>query len=145
MFQLVNVSSPLSTAVLQEFRQKHMPHITRNITVTALFKTKAFFYNASVLFRIVVAYYELLLNIMCEQTEAALVYDGVQIFVNAFKALLVAQYIQVSSLSCNSPSPWQYGESLLNYMKLVSTPKTVIINMALTTTTTVRSFSISHF
>lgn len=65
VFQLVDVSSPLSTAVLQEFRQKHMPHITRNITVTALFKTKAFLYNVSVLFRIEVAYYKLLLNIVC--------------------------------------------------------------------------------
>lgn len=33
MIQVVNESSPLVLSVLQEFRQKHMPDKTRNITV----------------------------------------------------------------------------------------------------------------
>lgn len=56
---------------------------------------------------------------LCFQTETALIYDGVQTFVSAFKALSIAQYIHPQTLSCNSPSPSLYGESLLNYIRLV--------------------------
>ncbi|XP_053398088.1 glutamate receptor ionotropic, kainate 2-like [Mercenaria mercenaria] len=50
-------------------------------------------------------------------TEVALMYDAVNLFANALKELTVAQQFETVGLSCNKKQTWQYGNSLLNYMK----------------------------
>ncbi|XP_059153995.1 glutamate receptor ionotropic, kainate 1-like [Physella acuta] len=51
------------------------------------------------------------------KTEAALVVDAFKLFVHAMKSLSNAQDVTTVSLSCDKVQTWQYGNSLLNYMK----------------------------
>lgn len=51
------------------------------------------------------------------QTEVALIYDAVHLFAKALSELTVAQHFETVPLSCNKKQTWQYGNSLLNYMK----------------------------
>lgn len=53
------------------------------------------------------------------QTEVALMYDAVHLFAKALSELTVAQQFETVPLSCNKKQTWQYGNSLLNYMKSV--------------------------
>ncbi|XP_060574773.1 glutamate receptor ionotropic, kainate 2-like isoform X2 [Ruditapes philippinarum] len=51
------------------------------------------------------------------RTEVALMYDAVHLFAKALSELTVAQQFETVGLSCNKKQTWQYGNSLLNYMK----------------------------
>ena len=66
-------------------------------------------------------------------TETALIYDGVHLFARALhqldqsqvqavgRAVLSAeQVINTRPLSCDGQDTWQHGNSLVNFMKLVS-------------------------
>jgi hypothetical protein len=46
-------------------------------------------------------------------------YDAVHLFAKALSELTVAQQFETVGLSCNKKQTWQYGNSLLNYMKSV--------------------------
>ncbi|KAK3891725.1 hypothetical protein Pcinc_004391 [Petrolisthes cinctipes] len=53
-------------------------------------------------------------------TEVALLYDGVQLVAKALTDLDRSHRVQVRPLQCDIDSPpWEYGTSLLNYIKLV--------------------------
>lgn len=54
------------------------------------------------------------------QTETALMYDAVHLFAKALDEVSRAQEIAVDPLSCSKAKPWDNGNSLLNYMKMVS-------------------------
>ena len=54
------------------------------------------------------------------QTETALIYDAVHLFAQALHDLDHSQEINTSPLSCDGSETWQHGNSLVNYMKLVS-------------------------
>eukprot|EP00095_Tigriopus_kingsejongensis_P005732 maker-scaffold28_size608977-snap-gene-0.9 protein:Tk05732 transcript:maker-scaffold28_size608977-snap-gene-0.9-mRNA-1 annotation:"glutamate receptor kainate 2-like isoform x4" len=56
------------------------------------------------------------------RTETALVYDAVQLFSRALTDLDRSQELSQVSLNCDGPGTWQYGNSLVNYMKLVCHP-----------------------
>ena len=47
-------------------------------------------------------------------------YDAVHLFAKALDEVSRAQEIAVTPLSCNKAKPWDQGNSLLNYMKMVS-------------------------
>ncbi|KAK4305191.1 hypothetical protein Pmani_022910 [Petrolisthes manimaculis] len=54
------------------------------------------------------------------ETEVALLYDGVQLVAKALTDLDRSHRVQVRPLQCDiDSSPWEYGTSLLNYIKLV--------------------------
>ncbi|KAF2346082.1 Ionotropic glutamate receptor L-glutamate and glycine-binding domain, partial [Trinorchestia longiramus] len=53
------------------------------------------------------------------QTETALMYDAVHLFVLAIQALDNSTDVQVSPLVCEGEEAWLHGNSLINYMKLV--------------------------
>lgn len=55
------------------------------------------------------------------QTETALINDAVLVFAKALNELARAQDIKTEGLSCSRSDSWKNGNSLLNYMKLVST------------------------
>ncbi|KAL4233054.1 hypothetical protein ACF0H5_007740 [Mactra antiquata] len=55
------------------------------------------------------------------QTEVALMYDAVHLFAKALSELTLAQSFETVNLSCNKKQTWQYGNSLLNYMKSMET------------------------
>ena len=55
-----------------------------------------------------------------KQTETALVYDAVQLFGQALTDLDRSQEITTVELDCSGSDTWQHGNSLVNYMKLVS-------------------------
>ena len=46
-------------------------------------------------------------------------YDAVHVFARGLDDLSRAQDIEVAPLSCNRRNGWEYGNSLLNYMKMV--------------------------
>ena len=54
------------------------------------------------------------------QTETALMYDAALLFATALGELDRSQDIETTVLSCDSELTWQHGNSLINYMKLVS-------------------------
>ena len=47
-------------------------------------------------------------------------YDAALFFATALSELDRSQDIQTAALSCDSELTWQHGNSLINYMKLVS-------------------------
>ena len=49
-------------------------------------------------------------------------YDAVHLFARAMGQLSVAGDIDTESLSCNKRDTWDHGLSILNYMKIVSSP-----------------------
>lgn len=55
------------------------------------------------------------------QTEVALVFDAVQLFAKALDDLDRSKHISVTSLDCEGDVTWIHGNSLINYMKWVST------------------------
>ena len=54
------------------------------------------------------------------QTETALMYDAALLFATALSELDRSQEVETVALSCDSEATWQHGNSLINYMKLVS-------------------------
>ena len=54
------------------------------------------------------------------QTETALMYDAVKLFVLAIGALDNSTTVTISQLRCEGEQAWEHGNSLINYMKLVS-------------------------
>ena len=62
------------------------------------------------------------------QTETALIYDAVHLFAQALHDLDHSQEINTSPLSCDGSETWQHGNSLVNYMKLVSNSVYFCIN-----------------
>ena len=54
------------------------------------------------------------------QTETALIYDAVHLFAQALNDLDHSQEINTKPLSCDGSETWQHGNSLVNYMKLVT-------------------------
>ncbi|CAG0921786.1 unnamed protein product [Notodromas monacha] len=52
------------------------------------------------------------------KTEAALMYDAVQVFANALTKLGSSQVINTKSINCDGDNFWEHGHSLINYMKL---------------------------
>nr|CAD7570804.1 unnamed protein product [Timema californicum] len=54
------------------------------------------------------------------QTEAALMYDAVQVFAKALHEVDLAENVMVPSLSCDSEEPWDYGPTIIDYMKQAS-------------------------
>ena len=54
------------------------------------------------------------------QTDTALIYDAVQVFARALSDLDISQHISVEPVPCDGGHAWQHGNSLLNYMKMVS-------------------------
>ena len=53
------------------------------------------------------------------KTEAALMYDAVQVFANALSKLGSSQVINTKSINCEGDNFWEHGYSLINFMKLV--------------------------
>ena len=49
-----------------------------------------------------------------------MIYDAVHLFAQALHDLDHSQEINTSPLSCDGSETWQHGNSLVNYMKLVS-------------------------
>ena len=47
-------------------------------------------------------------------------YDAVELFVKAIKALDNSTDVQISELVCQGEDAWVHGNSLINFMKLVS-------------------------
>ena len=58
--------------------------------------------------------------VLCCQTEAALLHDAVLVVAAALAALDQAQVVHTRPLSCAGSNTWHHGNSLLNYMKLVT-------------------------
>ena len=59
--------------------------------------------------------------VLCSgQTEAALLHDAVLVLAAALAALDQAQVVHTRPLSCAGSNTWHHGNSLLNYMKLVT-------------------------
>ena len=54
------------------------------------------------------------------QTETALIYDAVRLFSKALHELDLSQNIDISPLSCDGQYTWKHGNSLVNFMKLVT-------------------------
>ena len=48
-------------------------------------------------------------------------YDSALLFATALSELDRSQDIETTALTCDSEQTWQHGNSLINYMKLVST------------------------
>ena len=63
------------------------------------------------------------------QTETALMYDSALLFATALSELDRSQEVETTLLTCDSEQTWQHGNSLINYMKLVSV---VMIDLART-------------
>ena len=61
------------------------------------------------------------------QTETALMYDAALLFATALSELDRSQEIETAVLSCDSEQSGEHGNSLINYMKLVSTLGTVYL------------------
>ena len=57
-----------------------------------------------------------------------MVYDAVQMFAKALTDLDRSQDVQTSSIECGGRETWQHGNSLVNYMKMVSPPSFQNIN-----------------
>ena len=53
------------------------------------------------------------------QTETALMYDAVHLFVMAIQALDNSTDVQIGPLVCDGEDAWLHGNSLINYMKMV--------------------------
>ena len=60
------------------------------------------------------------MTILLLQTETALLYDAVHLFAKALDELSRAQEVKVHPMSCNKAKEWEHGNSLLNYLKMVS-------------------------
>ena len=56
------------------------------------------------------------------QTTTALIYDGISLLDKALSRLSNAQPIETTALSCTKAQAWSGGSSLLNYLKMVSSP-----------------------
>lgn len=56
------------------------------------------------------------------QTEVGLVYDAVRLFAKALHDLDQTQAINVRAVSCETEEPWQYGNAVTNYMRMVCHP-----------------------
>lgn len=54
------------------------------------------------------------------QVSAALLLDAVQVVLSAVQQLNRSQEVGVKPLSCSSPSIWQHGTSLINYLRMVT-------------------------
>ena len=61
------------------------------------------------------------------QTETALMYDAALLFATALSELDRSQEIETAVLSCDSEQSWEHGNSLINYMKLVSIQRIVYL------------------
>ncbi|CAG2165428.1 unnamed protein product [Oppiella nova] len=59
----------------------------------------------------------LLLTLDLQITESALLYDSVKLLATALQDLDQSQSITMPSISCQSESQWQFGSSLMNYMR----------------------------
>ncbi|TRY76305.1 hypothetical protein TCAL_06372 [Tigriopus californicus] len=59
------------------------------------------------------------LNRSTIRTETALIFDAVHLFSRALTDLDRSQELSQVSLNCDGPGTWQYGNSLINYMKMV--------------------------
>jgi glutamate receptor, ionotropic, invertebrate len=55
-----------------------------------------------------------------EQVETALIYDSVLLVAKALHELDRSQVVNIKSVSCEGVDSWSHGQSLVNYMKLVS-------------------------
>ncbi|KAG1652212.1 Glutamate receptor ionotropic, kainate 1 [Nymphon striatum] len=53
-------------------------------------------------------------------TQTALIYDAVTLLSKSLHDLDRSQDMQVKPISCDNGSPWAYGNSLINYMKMSS-------------------------
>lgn len=62
------------------------------------------------------------------QLSSALMFDAVHVVVSAVRQLNRSQEIGVKPLSCTSPLIWQHGTSLMNYLRMVHTPKHTHLN-----------------
>ncbi|XP_076044322.1 glutamate receptor ionotropic, kainate 2-like [Oratosquilla oratoria] len=56
------------------------------------------------------------------QTETALMYDAVHLFTKAIQDLDNSTDVQITALVCEGEDAWVYGNSIINYMKLVKMP-----------------------
>ena len=54
------------------------------------------------------------------QTETALVYDAVQLFAKALKAIPHLTDVRMTSLSCNQDRAWKHGARIVNFIKTVN-------------------------
>lgn len=54
-----------------------------------------------------------------QQTEAALLYDGVSMLAIAMRDLDHSQSIQIQHVNCENTEPWAQGSSLINFMRPV--------------------------
>ena len=50
------------------------------------------------------------------RSDSAMIYDGVMILASALNDL---DQFQVHEINCDDPRPWQYGASLINYVRQV--------------------------
>nr|CAD7599303.1 unnamed protein product [Timema genevievae] len=57
------------------------------------------------------------LRLATVRTEAALMYDAVQVFAKALHEVDLAENVKMPSLSCDSEEPWDYGPTIIDYMK----------------------------
>ncbi|KAK7053103.1 hypothetical protein SK128_020197 [Halocaridina rubra] len=56
------------------------------------------------------------------KTETALMYDAVKIFVTAIQILDNSTDLQMTPMECEGETPWVYGNSLINFMKVEMSP-----------------------
>ena len=57
------------------------------------------------------------------KTETALTYDAVQLIAKALRELDRSQDVRVKSLNCEGTDTWIHGNSLINYMTMVTSSK----------------------
>ena len=53
-------------------------------------------------------------------------YDSALLFATALSELDRSQDIETTALNCDSEQTWQHGNSLINYMKLVSSTESYL-------------------
>lgn len=61
----------------------------------------------------------LLIILISAKTEVGLVYDAVRLFAKALHDLDQTQAISIRPISCETEEPWQYGNAVTNYMRMV--------------------------
>lgn len=64
------------------------------------------------------------------RVEPALMYDAVQLFARAFKRLKDAIKGEVKQLPCNGTLSWEHGDSLSNFMRMVSSLRLYILHLS---------------
>ena len=55
-------------------------------------------------------------------------YDAVRLFASALHDLDKSQAISIRPLSCDKEEPWTYGNTVTNYMRMVSLNVSVLID-----------------